>query len=130
MNSGDRNASDDCNEEDDEGPTICCGVTHGFICVSGTATAINNSAPYVETEDPEDDPKVCKRSKKYSNCVVDQNDVSITMEKSLVLNKVIREFDLKVHSDTISVWPSTVSDEHGKLWTPQVVLANVTTNDT
>ena len=69
-----------------------------------------------------------------------EQDLSITMEKKLRLNKVIQELQLDVEDGEIfrhcqrdeidtckgmgESWPSVQSPEHGKLWTPRVIMYN------
>ena len=70
---------------------------------------------------------------------IDQ-DLSITMEKTLLLNNVIRELELEVEDGEFFMhcqrdesgtrkgvgedWPSGSSPEHGKVWTPRVIMYN------
>ncbi|MCJ1326778.1 hypothetical protein MMC10_003444 [Thelotrema lepadinum] len=75
-----------------------------------------------------------------SDTTVIEQDLSVTVEKTLALNKAIREINLVVPSkfkrsdfnwQTASdgpeggigdeEWPSVYSEEHGKLWTPRVL---------
>ena len=75
-----------------------------------------------------------------SDTTVVEQDLSVTMEKTLAINKAIRELYLAIPSELKRSnfswqtaidrqeggfgderWPSVYSEEHGKLWTPKVL---------